>query len=334
MSLLHRGSIALLLSSCAGLASATSVPMKECANCTQAQMLAKAKNNPPGVVFIYDLAHNLIRKFNVFMDSTCANQPVLESHAIGGQQVQDTGGNGIDCGSFKDAEEWTPVDPDIQNIFNSLRTVWLVNPTLANTAKGTTANPPIDPNTHQPFNLAKVAFDFPQGSFVRFKEMLQDEILVTRNDANAFIPGLGDEIYGVSVKVNAANVGFPEIIQVSVALDRPNTTIRLDICNANGDCAKIDVKIVNGAIDSLVYDGVFDAEDMMYPSEFGQAPGSVPGWHWQLGPDADHFRQGLLNNGVSIPTRPGCGADFSWKLVVARVNGVIDSATWTCVPNN
>ena len=198
----------------------------------------------------------------------------------------------------------------------------------------TRVGPPVDPNTHQPFNLARVAFDYPQLSFVRFKELIRDEILITRNDANAFIPGLGDEIYGVSVKVNAANVGFPEIIQVSVALDRPNTIIHLDICNANGDCAKVDVKIANGIVEDVIYNGVFDVEGDMYPSEGGQMPGGTLAWHWQLGPDADHFRQGLLNNGVSVPTRPGCGADFSWKLVVARVNGQFDSAIWTCVPVN
>src|SRR5215467_7455871 len=109
--LLRRASFLLALGAVTDIAFATSVPMKECANCTQAQMLAKAKNNPPGMVFIYDLAHNVIRKFNVFMDSTCANQPVVQSRAGEGQHVQDTGGNGINCGSFKDAEEWTPVDP-------------------------------------------------------------------------------------------------------------------------------------------------------------------------------------------------------------------------------
>jgi hypothetical protein len=326
--------IPLVLFGMADVAFATSVPMKECANCSQAQMLAKAKNHVPGIVFIYDLAHNVIRKFNVFLDSTCGSDPVPQNSFGSGQQGRSAGDEGVECGSFHDAEEWTPVDPDIQAIFNSLRQVWLVNPTLAKLAKATRADPPVDPNTHQPFDLARVAFDYPQGSFLRFKELLRDQILATRGSANAFIPGLGDEIYGVSVAVDGAHVGFPEVIEVSVALDRPNSTIHLDICNANGDCAKFDVKIVNGDVDNVIYNGVFDVEDEMYPSESGQVPGSVGAWHWQLGPDADHFRQGLLHNGVFVPTRPGCGADFSWKLVIARVNGHFDSATWTCVPNN
>lgn len=326
--------VPLFLLSAVDLAHATSVSMRECVNCTQAQMLAQAKLHPPGMVFVYDLAHDVIRKFNVFLDSTCGTGPVVQSSDNGGQQVQNGGNNGVDCGSFHNVEEWTPVDPDIQAIFDSLHQVWLVNPTLANTATATRADPPMDPNTHQPFDLAKVAFDYPQASFVRFKELLRDELLATRNDANSFIPGLGDEIYGVSIKVDAANVGFPEILQVSVALDRSTAVIHLDICNANGDCAKVDVKIANGMVEDVIYNGVFDAEGDMYPSESGQAPGGVLAWHWQLGPDADHFRQGLLHNGISVPTRPGCGADFSWKLVVARVNGQFDSAIWTCVPNN
>lgn len=334
MILCDRVLVSLFLLSAGDVAVATSVPMTECVNCTQAQMLAKAKNHAPGIVFIYDLAHDVIRKFEAFSDSTCGTGPVTESSDDAPQQLQDGGNSGVDCGSFRNADEWTPVDPDIQAIFDSLHHVWQINPALANTAIATRVGPPVDPNTHQPFNLARVAFDYPQLSFVRFKELIRDEILITRNDANAFIPGLGDEIYGVSVKVNAANVGFPEIIQVSVALDRPNTIIHLDICNANGDCAKVDVKIANGIVEDVIYNGVFDVEGDMYPSEGGQMPGGTLAWHWQLGPDADHFRQGLLNNGVSVPTRPGCGADFSWKLVVARVNGQFDSAIWTCVPVN
>ena len=323
-----------ILLTAANAAFATSVPMKECVNCSAAQMLAKAKMSPPGIVFVYDLAHNVVRKFEVFTDSTCATGPSIQGGGNGDQETENLGDKGIACGSFRNADEWTPVDPDIQSIFDSLHHVWQINPALANTAVATRADPPIDPNTQQPFNLARVAFDYPQASFVRFKELLRDEILVTRNDANAFIPGLGDEIYGVSVKVNAANVGFPEIIQVSVALDRPSAMIHLDICNANGDCAKVDVKIANGIVEDVIYNGVFDAEDQMYPSESGQQPGGLLAWHWQIGPDADHFRQGLLHNWISVPVRPGCGADFSWKLVVARVNGEFDSAIWTCVPVN
>lgn len=326
------------------IAMATSVPMKECVNCTSAQMQTMAKNSQPGIAFIYDLSHNVIRKFEVWTDSTCANDPMTE--ALGEESDQTRASSNrlspnaaegsAQCGSFRDAAEVSPVDTDIQNIFNSLRAVWLVNPTLASTGKATRAGVPVNTSDHQPFDLVKVAWEYPQGYYVDFIEQMRDSILVTKGEANAFMPGLGDELFGVSIKVNAANVGFPEIIQVTVSLDKPNATIHLDICNNNGDCVKLDVKIINGVLDDVKYNGTFDVYNMMYPSESGVTPGSIGMWHWGNSLGADHFRQGLVGRGVAVPPAPGCNvaSGLGWKLVVARVNGVIDSAHWTCAPIN
>ena len=48
--------------------------MKECVNCTAMQMQTMAKNSPVGYAFVYDLAHNIIRKYEVYMDSDVRSQ--------------------------------------------------------------------------------------------------------------------------------------------------------------------------------------------------------------------------------------------------------------------
>lgn len=335
MKLVSRIALLVCLGGCVSSARAvqTIAVMKECLNCTPAQMQTMAKNQPLGYHFIYDLSHNIIRKYEVYMDSTCAQQPVIQSWTGAGQQVQ--AGNGTDCSSFKAADEMTPMDTDVQNILDSLHSVWLVNPILANQAKATRQSPPVNPNSGQPFDLPRAAWDWPSGEGEDLRDYLRDDVLSSRNSANTFVPGLGDMIYGVSMQVASVSIGSPpNVLQVSVALDRANSAIHFEICNANGDCAKLDANIANGQVASVTFNGVYATGNMQYPSQNGQAPGQGNFWHFGLGTDADHFGQQLRNNsGVTLPIRPGCGGSFHYGVTVARVNGVVDSITWSCIPN-
>ena len=317
-------------------ATQTTTVMKECVNCTATAMQTMAKNQPVGYHFIYDLAHNIIRKFDVYMDSTCRPTPGGPANQAGDQDPgTDQAGGGTNCGSFKAADEMTPVDTDVQNIFNSLHSVYMVNPTLANTAKATRTNVTINPNTGQPFDLPRAAWDWPSGEGEDLREYLRDVVLATRTSANNFAPGLGDMIHGVSIRVSNVSIGSPpNVIQVSVALDRSIGVIHIDICNANGDCSKLDVQISNGVVQNVTFNGTYAVDNMQYPSSSGNAPGQGNFWHFGLGTDADHFAQQLHNNsGVALPTRPGCGSSFHYGITVARVNGVVDSITWSCIPN-
>ena len=335
---------ALLL--CAGCMSSaraaqTVALMKECANCTATQMQTMAKNSPVGYTFVYDLGHNIIRKYDVYTDSTCAGNPAPQNSATGGHEAAQAsgvgGGGGVQCGSFKAADEVTPVNPGVQNIFNSLRAAWLVNPTLANTAKARRVDPPINPNTGQPFNIPAVGWDYPQGEYRDLYEYLRDVVLgTTRAAANDFAPGLGDFVFGVSMAVDGVDIGAPpQVLTVHIALDRGYGVVHIDICNANGDCAKYDVTVVNGVVTKIAFDGAFDSANMMYPSATGAAPGQATSWHWGLGTDADHFAQMVhQQSGFNFPMRSGCGGSYHYGLVVARVNGVFDSATWICIPNS
>ena len=305
--------------------------MKECVNCTATQMQTMAKNQPVGYHFIYDLPHNIIRKYEVYMDSTCTPESATSSGRVSGQHKD---GNGVDCTSFKAADEITPVNLGVQAIFNSLRATWLVNPTLANTAKAQVADFPTGSGGHV-YDASKIAWDYPQGEFRSFQDYLEQQALTSRANANAFCEGLGDFIYGVSIAVNSVDVGAPpQVLTVHMTLDRQNATVKLKICNSSGDCVNFDVKVVNGQIAGLTYTGTFDAENMMLPSATGATPGQLNQWHWGFGPDADHFAQQIHDRtGVTVPSRPGCGSDFHSGLVVARVNGVVDSMTWQCIPN-
>ncbi len=176
---LRSSSGSLFLLGAGNVAVATSVPMTECANCTQAQMLAKAKNHAPGIVFVYDLAHDVIRKFEAFSDSTCGTGPGTHKQrkrraAAPGRRQQRR--------RLRVLSQCGRVDARRSRHSGHLR---FASPGLADqsgackhAAMATRVGPPVDPNTHQPFNLARVAFDYPQLSFVRFKELIRDEILI------------------------------------------------------------------------------------------------------------------------------------------------------------
>jgi hypothetical protein len=244
-------------------------------------------------------------------------------------------GNEIDCGSFKAADEVTPVNPGVQAIFNSLHSAWLANPTLVNTGKAIVLDPPVNPNKGRPFEIQRTGWEYDQGEYEDMREYLRDSVLSSQGAANAFAPGLGDCIFGVSLAVDGVDIGRPpDVVRVHITLDHNTGTVNIDICNTELDCAKWTVTIINGSVTNLVFNGAYDKRNMQYPSQTGASPGSHNSWHWMYGSDADHFAQQVHNNsGVNVPIRAGCGANFHPGLVVARVNGVVNSITWQCVPN-
>ena len=329
--------IAMLLACGTPPAHATqaSAVMRECANCSAAQMQTVAKNQPVGYHFFYDLSHNIIRKYEVYLDSTCG--PVVPDERTGrsGAGGQTQSGNETACGSFKAADEVTPVNPGVQAIFDSLRAAWLANPTLVNTGKATVLIPPMNPNKGRPFDIPKTGWEYDQGEYEDMREYLRDDVLLSRETANAFAPGLGDYIFGVGLALEGVDIGRPpDVLSVHIILDRTTGMINIDICNADLDCAKWTMTILNGAVTNLVFTGAYDKRNMQYPSQNGSTPGSHNSWNWMNGSDADHFAQQIHNNsGVTVPVRAGCGSSFHSGLVVARVNGVVDSMTWQCIPN-
>lgn len=315
-------------------ATQTAAVMRQCVNCTATQMQTMAKNQPVGYHFIYDLSHNIIRKYEVYMDSDCQPEGSDTGSANGGAGKGTQSGNETDCGSFKAADEVTPVDPEVQAIFTSLRAAWLANPVIVTTQKAVVLVPPINPNNGKPFDIPRVGWEYDHGEYEDMRGYL-DSVLSSRASANAFSPGLGDFIYGVSLAVDGVDLGTPpNVLSVHIVLDYNTGSVKIEICNADLDCAKWTVSVVNGAVLTLTFNGAYDKRNMQYPSEIGISPGGHNSWHWMYGSDADHFGQQIHNNsGVALPIRQGCGSSFHPGLLVARVNGVVDSMTWQCIPN-
>lgn len=313
----------------------TQAAMRECPNCTAAQMQTTAKNLSVGYHFVYSLQQNVIRKYEVYLDSDCLIDPGdSEATAKANDEPQAQSGNEINCGSFKAADQVTPVDPEVQAIFNSLRAAWLASPTLVTTQKAVVLTPPINPNKGQPFNIPKVGWEYDQGEYEDMREYL-DSVLTSRGAANALSPGLGDFIHGVSLAVDSVDLGSPpNVLSVHIVLDYNTGMVKIDICNADLDCAKWTVTVIGGHITNIHFNGAYDKRNMQYPSQSGASPGGNNSWHWMHGSDADHFAQQIHNNsGVPVPIRAGCGSSFHSGLVVARVNGVVNSMTWQCIPN-
>jgi hypothetical protein len=317
---------------------AVDIAVMQCANCTATQMQTMAKNvGGAGIKFVYDLPHHVIHKYEVYWDSTCAPEGTTSVGAANGDGGGKQSGEKPACSSFKVADPFDPVDPDVQATFDALYHTWQVNPTLANSGKAERrGNPPIDPNTGQPFDLPKAAWDYPAGSYNRFRNYIVDNVLDTPSHADAFIPGFGDDLFGwnlssfdvqVTVERNGPSVGS------TLHWDRNTGLIRLNVCNANGDCAQFIIHVSNGDITQLEYEGVFNVNDQLYPSESGAAPGSLLHWEFDLSSDGAHFAQQLQNRGVYVPIQMACAAGMHLGLVGARVNGILQSTTWMCTPN-
>ncbi len=315
--------LALLGSATVSHASQTTFRVNECGGCTAPQMEAAAATQLPGITFVYDLAANVIRKYNVDLDSTC--RAPLDPQKSTSSDALTEGGAQIQCGSFKSATELTPVDSDVQATFDALRHASTVNPALVTTgvARG---GAPEDPVNHVPFDLPNIAWDYPQGSYVRFNDAL-NAILGSALSANSFIPGLGDLLYGWHMGSFSVDLMLPPGATGSLTWDR-NHTVRLEICNPDGDCWRGTITMNSGGIVSLAYEGVFDNNQQMYPSESGQAPGQLLRWKFEGPLEAGHFA-GALGPNVAIPYNNCGGISF---LNTARLNGKIVFQSWECGP--
>jgi hypothetical protein len=328
----------LIALSCAGIASATQTvfPFKSCAACTAAQMQTTAKNSMPlGVAFVYDLTAHVIRKYDVYMDSTCGVQPLPQTHAGDTQAAQEAGSAGVDCASFKAADEMTPIDPTVQAVFDALYTTYVHNPQLAQTGTETHYGVPNDPHTGQPFNLQGVAWDYPNASYQDFMAEMKYN-LSTPNAANSFDPYLGDFLFGF--KFNGFHLSviitIPPGVGGQASWDR-NATTTLNVCtDVGGDCAKFELTVTasNLAITCL---GIFDHDNNLYPSSNGTAPGNLTNWGFRYGGQsgANHFADEMRNNGVYIPSSGYCGFGTHPFLTTTRMNNQIIFQSWSCVQN-
>ncbi len=326
------GAALLLGSTTAGAVNAFA-PVGECANCTATQMQTMAKNKMPiGLGFVYDLPHHVIRKYEIYWDSTCAPQPGDSGGAIGGQPVQDAGG--ADCGSFKAADEMTPVDAAVQATFDALYHVWQVNPTLTKAGDAIKQGPlPYDADTGHAFDPRDVAWEYPQGAYLRFMHYMTVAV-GDQPGANALIPGLGDDLYGwsiASIDVGVLIGGAPGLT-FSLNWDR-SMSKRFDWCVPPAlDCIEMTLTPNAGHTVDVTFLRVVDANQQIYPSENGTAPGNLGSWHFRNG-GADHFADGMRHGGVYVPLAPNCGYGAHDFLQITRLGTQIIDVNWSCIQN-
>jgi hypothetical protein len=314
-------------------ATQTSFPAKQCTGtCTADQMGTQATHNPPGIVFIYDLTHGVIRKFNVFMDSTCGNPYSTEG---AGDARSDTSAKGdvINCGTFHNYEE-LPVDSGALTVFEALLAVNQENPQLVGTAKAKyQGSLPTDPVTHQPFDLPNVAWEYPNGTYGRFSQYLAAQ-LATETSANYFAPGLGTYLYAWQQRSRSVSVQIgTTLVNGSITWDRNNTTT-LDVCNVDNDCAEFSLTNPNNTGPVVVsFVGVFDSQRNPYPSPNINRP-STPNWVWRHptgGGGSFHFGQGLQGNGVQIlDDTDACGQNSDYYLSCAWQGSRLIGCTISC----
>lgn len=329
--------VALWIISSASAAHATQTvfPVRECPNCTETQMRNMAKNGPVGISFVYDLPRHVMHKYETYWDSSCGPQPSGgdSANAIGHGQTK---GAQPSCGSFKVAVLEDPVDPDVQATFDALYRVYTYNRPLVTQSKATrVAVLPNDPDTGHPFDPQNIAWEYPQGSYIRFRNVVTG-LLGSQSSANAFVPYLGDDIYGwsisgfsVEVTVSAPPGGG---ITGSLHWDR-NSGVLLDLCTpVNLDCVELPISVSVGGTVNIGYSGVIDFNQNLYPSENGQTPGNMTSWHFRNG-GADHFADALRHGGVYVPGAGACGYGSSLYLITTRENNRIIFQEWECVPN-
>jgi hypothetical protein len=289
--------------------SQTIVKAIQCSGCSPNQMKSAAIAAPGlGVIFIYDIGSATIRKYERYNDTTCGADPAPTAAGKPGSPR---------CSAFRAADEET-VDEGVQSIFNSLLDVEQVNPGLVLHAAASfqigAGNGAIDPHTGRPFDLPNIAWDYPQGTYTRFNDFLQ-ETLASEASANNFIPGLGTYLYSYQQSSRNVSISFSGQpgITVTLSWDRNNTTT-MKVCNVDNDCVRYTIANTTSIV--LTYGGVTDSTGNYYPSPNAHTPAN-PIWNWRAphgGGDGNHFADGLRGNGVPVTDMDGCGINDNYIL--------------------
>lgn len=315
-------------------ATQTVFPIKACTGCSATQMQTSAKNSfPVGIGFIYDLHAHVLRKYEVYMDSTCGGGGPQVTNVGGGQTsgAGVRGGGSTECGSFKAADEMTPVDPSVQATFEALWTVDTHKAALAENGTERTYGQILDSHG-QPFDLQQVAWDYPGGSYVNYANAV-GTALSSQENANNFDYYLGDFLYGY--KMSSFHVEIiitaPPGVAGSLSWDR-NASIQLNICTPMwDDCSVWQVIVTNGVL-SKTFLGIMDADNNIYPNSNGQTPGNLTNFGFPNGGHigANHFADELRHHGINVPNATMCGPGFHPFLTTTRMNGTIIFQSWTC----
>jgi|GEM_PF-4960502 len=290
--------------------------MTGCENCTPPQMksLATRSTSPGNYVFVYSLATNVIRKYRVYLDSTCKYDPLPPGkQRPPGERTEST--PKPTCGAYRDAIE-SAVDSSVQAIFNAMHALSLSAPQLLATGSanwwvggnGLRHMPP-DAATGQPFNLPDAAWEYPQGTGYRFMDQV-GQVLQDQTQLRELDPDLAALIYDIwvpSVNVSITISANPSVTaQGTLQLD-VEKPVTLKVCDTDGNCAILKITRDRTQI-KVALDSVVDRNGNMFPMPQLQKPSS-PSWRFPGG-TGDRFARTLQNHGVDI-VGPGAGGWYT-----------------------
>lgn len=242
------------------------VPAVECRNCTGAQEEQKALSTPGlGIRFIYDLPGNTVRKFTVYLESP--NQFVANAVPVEPQPTIDARVHTPSGVVARTLYEMS-VDPDVAEIFNELRAIYVADPNAfgkthrVDISRLGLTNGEVAPRY---FNPQAIAWEYPSGEGYRFVERIND-LMAGANSSAAVSQRLSSMIHGVIAPATGAYIeGGTGGATVGIQFGSIGSSITVDFCNGGNDCAKVKITVTPNGVQSE-FVGARDSMDVMFPA--------------------------------------------------------------------
>ncbi|TDR46553.1 hypothetical protein DFR29_10385 [Tahibacter aquaticus] len=242
------------------------VPAVACNNCSAAQEEQLALSTPGlGLRFVYDLAGNSIRKFKVYLD--VPNNFVLDAIPV---EPQPTEGARVQTPSgvaVRTLWEMT-VDSDVASIFSEMRAIHLIDPNaFSKTHRVDISRLGLTHGAIAPrsFSPQAIGWEYPSGEGFEFLERV-NELLSGRNSSAAVSGTLSRMIHGVLSPATGAYIeGGTGGVTGGIQFGSIGSSITVDFCNNDGDCARVKITITPNGIQSD-YLGARDSLNVQYPT--------------------------------------------------------------------
>lgn len=240
-------------------------PAVECRNCSGAQEEQRALSTPGlGVRFVYDLAGNSIRKFTVYLESP--NHFVTNAIPVDPQPALDTKVHTPAGVAVRTLYEMS-VDPDVVAIFNEMRDIYLSDPSaFGKTHRIDISRLGLTRGEIAPryFNPQAIAWEYPSGEGFEFLERVSD-LMQGQGSAGGVSQLLARMIHGVLAPATGAYIeGGTGGATVGVQFGSIGSSITVDFCNNDGDCARVKISVTTNGIQSDFL-GARDSMNVQFP---------------------------------------------------------------------
>lgn len=247
-----------------------------CNGCSPMQEEQKAlASQGRGYLFVYNVAGNRIRKFEivVFAGGTNALSPDAKA---GGVRIvatdQPPEGAAAEAGVIRELWEYQ-VDPGVREIFDAIVAVERQAPGFIEGKNE--VNVPIRNIGQTVGTLGPRAFDPREiawnsgtrgGEYRQFMNQLTTQ-LGGSTSAYAVHPEVGRALYGVFFRLGGVGVSFSGGgFGISISFERLKNPLKLKLCDTDGNCVLVKVKIEGDDLE-LTYEGAFDKFDTPLQTE-------------------------------------------------------------------